>query len=52
MEDGTILLVEGSPQEELLSLRVLGKANQSCRVDLARGGAEALDYLFGEDEPE
>lgn len=43
----TILLVEDNPDDEVLTLRAL-KANNICnRVDVARDGVEALDYLFG-----
>jgi two-component system response regulator len=46
-EDKTILLVEDNPDDEALTLRAL-KANNVCnQVDVARDGAEALDYLFG-----
>ncbi len=45
--DKTILLVEDNPDDELLTLRAL-KKNVFNRVVVARDGAEALDYLFGE----
>lgn len=41
-----ILLVEDNPQDELLTLRVLHKANLANRIDVARDGQQALDYLF------
>lgn len=45
--DKTILLVEDNPDDEALTLRAL-KANNVCnQVDVARDGAEAIDYLFG-----
>jgi two-component system response regulator len=46
--DKTILLVEDNPDDELLTLRALKKNNVFNRVVVARDGAEALDYLFGE----
>jgi CheY-like chemotaxis protein len=47
MRAGRILLVEDSPDDEALILRSLGKANLANLVDVARDGAEALDYIFG-----
>jgi len=45
--DKRILLVEDNPDDEALTLRAL-KANNVCnQVDVARDGAEAIDYLFG-----
>lgn len=41
-----ILLVEDNPQDEMLVLRALRKANVVNRVDVARDGQQALDYLF------
>jgi hypothetical protein len=46
----TILLVEDNPQDEMLILRALRDANLSNRVDVARDGQQALDYLFQEGE--
>ncbi len=43
----TILLVEDNPQDEMLILRSLKKANIGNRIDVARDGQQALDYLFG-----
>ena len=42
----TILLVEDTPQDEMLTLRALKKANLANRIDVARDGQQALDYLF------
>jgi len=42
----TILLVEDNPQDELLTLRALRKAKVANRIDVARDGQQALDYLF------
>lgn len=46
----TILLVEDNPQDELLTLRALRRANVANRIDVARDGQQALDYLFREGE--
>lgn len=46
MNTKTILLVEDNPQDELLTLRALKKANVSNRIDVVRDGQQALDYLF------
>jgi CheY-like chemotaxis protein len=42
----TILLVEDNPQDEILILRALRRANLANPVDVARDGQQALDYLF------
>ncbi len=42
----TILLVEDSPDDELLALRALKKGAVQNRVVVVHDGAEALDYLF------
>ena len=41
-----ILLVEDNPDDELLTLRSLRKASITDCIEVARDGAEALDYLF------
>jgi two-component system, response regulator len=41
-----ILLVEDNPQDLELALRALRKANLSNRIEVARDGAEAIDFLF------
>jgi two-component system, response regulator len=40
------LLVEDNPNDEMLTLRALKKANLANPVHVVRDGAEALDYLF------
>jgi CheY-like chemotaxis protein len=42
-----ILLIEDNPDDEALTLRALRKNNLANRVEVARDGVEALDYLFG-----
>ena len=42
----TVLLVEDNAGDEALTLRALQKNGIAARVDVARDGAEALDYLF------
>lgn len=42
-----ILLVEDSPTDRELTLRALEKAKIANRIEIARDGAEALDFLFG-----
>lgn len=43
-----ILLVEDNPQDLELALRALKKANVSNPVEVARDGAQALDFIFCE----
>ena len=50
MKNKTILIVEDNPQDEMLMLRALRKANVANRIDIVRDGQQALDYLFGEGE--
>lgn len=45
----SILLVEDNAKDEALTLRALRKGNILNRVSVARDGAEALDYLLGQD---
>lgn len=47
IEEKIILLVEDNPDDEALTLRALKKNNILNTVVVARDGAEALDYLFG-----
>ena len=42
-----ILLVEDNPLEVELTLRPLQELDPSSRIDVARDGEEALDFLFG-----
>jgi len=41
-----ILLVEDDPRDLRLTIRELQSANASGRIEVARDGEEALDYLF------
>ena len=42
-----ILLIEDNPLEAELTLRPLQELDPGSRIDVARDGEEALDYLFG-----
>jgi two-component system, response regulator len=42
-----ILLVEDNPLEVELTLRPLQELDPTSRIDVARDGEEALDFLFG-----
>ena len=42
-----ILLVEDNPTDLELALRVFKKHQLAYRIEVARDGAEALDFLFG-----
>ena len=50
MKNISILLVEDNPQDELLILRALKKANVANRIDVVRDGQQAVDYLFNQAE--
>ena len=41
-----LLLVEDNPQDLELALRALRKGNITNHIEVARDGAEALDFLF------
>jgi len=43
-----LLLVEDNPQDLELALRALRKANLTNRIQVARDGAEALEFIFCE----
>jgi two-component system response regulator len=43
-----ILLVEDTPQDLELALRALRKANLAHCTEVARDGAEAIEFIFGE----
>ena len=43
-----VLIVEDNPQDLELTMRALRKANLSNRIQVARDGKEALDFIFGE----
>jgi two-component system response regulator len=43
-----ILIVEDTPEDVELTLRALRKAKLSNRIHVARDGAEALEFIFGE----
>jgi len=48
MTNKLILLVEDNPDDEILTLRALKKANLANRIEVARDGAEAIDFVFCE----
>jgi two-component system response regulator len=41
-------MVEDNPDDELLTLDALRKAETSCEIAITRDGPEALDYLFAD----
>jgi len=45
-----ILVVEDTPQDLELALRALRKANLTNSIHVARDGAEAIEFIFGEGE--
>ncbi len=47
MNKNIILLVEDNPDDEALTIRALKKDNIVNEIIVARDGAEALDYLYG-----
>jgi two-component system response regulator len=47
LEEKTILLVEDNPNDVILTERAFKKARIHNKLQVAKDGAEALDYLFG-----
>lgn len=47
MSESMILLVEDDPDHEALAIRALRKANVANVIEVARDGAEALEYMKG-----
>src|SRR5436190_2958755 len=47
--DHRILLIEDNADDEALTLRALKEHGIANAIDVARDGAQALDYLFGDD---
>jgi two-component system response regulator len=45
-----ILLVEDNPHDEELTLHALKQHKLANRIHVVRDGAEALDYIFGENK--
>lgn len=50
MKNKSILLVEDNPQDEMLILRALKKANVGNCIEVVRDGQQAVDFLFGQGE--
>ncbi len=50
MNPPKLLLVEDNPQDEMLTLRALRRANVANQVDVVRDGQQAVDWLFREGE--
>jgi len=48
MSDKMILLVEDNPDDEELTLRALRQAKVANDIVVARDGAEAVEFVFGE----
>src|SRR5260221_2798776 len=48
MSEKLIMLVEDSPDDEELTTRALRQAKIANEIVVARDGAEAVDFLFGE----
>lgn len=49
MNRGLILLVEDSPDDEILTLRAFKKSNILNPVKVVHDGVEAIEYLMGKD---
>ena len=50
MGEKEILLVEDNPDDEELTVRALRRGNITNHIKVARDGAEALDYLMGQEK--
>jgi CheY-like chemotaxis protein len=48
MNEIEILLVEDNPDDLEMALRALAKANLANHIWVARDGAEAMEFIFGE----
>ena len=48
MKSKHILLVEDNPDDEALTVDALRTGGVACQIDVARDGAEAIDYLFSQ----
>lgn len=48
----TILLVEDDPTAEKLAIRALAKAGCVAHIAVARSGAEAMEFLCGNERPD
>ena len=46
-----ILLVEDNANDEILAFRALKRVNFPCRMDVARDGDEATEYLMENEKP-
>jgi len=50
MSEKYILLVEDNPDDELLTVRALKKNNIANRIEVARDGQQAIDFMFAQGE--
>ena len=50
MKNKSIVLVEDNPQDEMLIIRALKKANIANQIDIVRDGQQAVDYLLNQGE--
>ena len=48
VKETEILLVEDNPNDMELTLRAMSKYNLTNKINVAKDGAEALDYVFAE----
>jgi len=48
VKETEILLVEDNPNDMELTLRAMSKYNLTNKINVAKDGAEALDYIFAE----